>query len=658
VTRNSAPPSRKERALALLRENRLDEAKALCEDVARSENNAGAWHLLGVIEGMRGDLREAERCSREAIRLHPGYADAYCNLGAALRAQERLDEAIPALRQALKLQPNHIEAHYNLGLALAAERRFDEAIESLREVIRLKPDRAEVHLYLGTALASTGRPEEAAESFRRVLALDPEHPVAHAYLGNVHVGLGRMEEAVASYRQALRRRPHDPETLNNLGNALLELDKPHEAIDCYQRALRLQPEYFAALQNLCIAHLDAGQPEKAEACARHALQLCPDNPETLTNLGSALARQEHPEEAITHYRRALALKPDHAGAHFNLGNAFRAQGKFENAIDNYREAIAIDAGHADAHFNLSLTYLALGRFEQGWDEYPWQWRRKDAKPRLFAPSPWDGSDLGSRDVFLHAEQGLGDEIFFLRFVAGLRRRGAGRIAYLANPKIAPLLKRANVCDDVAAPEDEFSRENLAFSVGDLPRLLGMKHVDEIPPPVRLTPLPTQMAALRMRLEESGPPPYIGVTWRAGTTRKNALYKEAPLERLAGLLAPLQATVLILQRHPQAGEIERFSAALGRPVHDLSALNDDLESMLALLSLIDEYVGVSNTNMHLRAGVGKTARVLVPAPPEWRWMAEGKESPWFPGFCVYRQGYDGSWDTAFAELATDLKKSLS
>ena len=96
--------------------------------------------------------------------------------------------------------------------------------------------------------------------------------------------------------------------------------------------------------------------------------------------------------------------------------------------------------------------------------------------------------------------------------------------------------------------------------------------------------------------------------------------------------------------------------LGRPAHDLSTLNEDLEQILALLSLIDEYVGVSNTNMHLRAGAGKTARVLVPAPPEWRWMAEGNESPWFPGFGVYRQRYDGSWDEAFDMLATDLKQT--
>ena len=146
----------------------------------------------------------------------------------------------------------------------------------------------------------------------------------------------------------------------------------------------------------------------------------------------------------------------------------------------------------------------------------------------------------------------------------------------------------------------------------------------------------------------------GLTWRAGIKDKRKLYKEAPL---ATTLKNLPFTVLVLQRLPEADEIEAFTRALGRAAHNLSALNDDLEDILALLALLDDYVGVSNTNMHLMAGLGKTARVLVPHPPEWRWMAEGEESPWFKGFAVYRQQPDKDWGGAFGGLAEDLRRSL-
>ena len=197
-----------------------------------------------------------------------------------------------------------------------------------------------------------------------------------------------------------------------------------------------------------------------------------------------------------------------------------------------------------------------------------------------------------------------------------------------------------------------------FSVGDLPRLLGMERTDQAPSAVTLTPLPAHVEALRRHLTALGPPPYLGITWRGGTTKKNALYKEIPLAKLATGFRNTHATMVILQRNPLPHEVEAFSQTLGRPVHDFSVLNENLEQMLALLAVIDDYVGVSNANMHLRAAVGRTARVLVPAPPEWRWMAEGKESPWFPGFSVYRQGYDGNWDGALRELENDLRRSLA
>ena len=117
---------------------------------------------------------------------------------------------------------------------------------------------------------------------------------------------------------------------------------------------------------------------------------------------------------------------------------------------------------------------------------------------------------------------------------------------------------------------------------------------------------------------------------------------------------VHGTLLALQRNPQPGEIEELSSRAGRPVHDLTALNEDLEAMLALLALVDDYIGVRNTNMHLRAGTGRTARVLVPRPAEWRWLIAGDESPWFPRFRIYRQKPDGDWGAAFDRLKHDLQ----
>jgi hypothetical protein len=192
----------------------------------------------------------------------------------------------------------------------------------------------------------------------------------------------------------------------------------------------------------------------------------------------------------------------------------------------------------------------------------------------------------------------------------------------------------------------------------LPRRLRV-FFPEVPPPLALAALPHSLQQVRRTLAELGPPPYLGLSWRAGTAPEQQrgaawmLYKDAPLERLGSAVRGVNGTLLALQRKPMTGEIDEIASCAGRPVHDVTALNEDLEAMLALLALIDEYVGVSNTNMHLRAGAGRTARVLVPRPTEWRWMSSGDASPWFPGFRIYRQGSDGDWGAAFERLARDL-----
>jgi hypothetical protein len=169
-----------------------------------------------------------------------------------------------------------------------------------------------------------------------------------------------------------------------------------------------------------------------------------------------------------------------------------------------------------------------------------------------------------------------------------------------------------------------------------------------------------LESTKEHLAALGPPPYLGVTWRAGIAPEQqrgtdwVLHKAVPLELLCGALRNVKGTLIALQRNPEGAELGRLATLAGRPVHDLTALNEDLEGMLALLALVDDYIGVSNTNMHLRAGAGRRARVLVHCPPEWRWMATGGESPWFPGFRIYRQGVDSEWGDAIAELGRDLR----
>ena len=536
-----------------------------------------------------------------------------------LLKQGQLQEAGVLLSGICETDRRDAEAWYLLGAVHQHFGGLTEAQRCYERAVELEPDNAETYYYLGNVFRNQGDIEKAADCYRHAVTIMPDHVEAQCNLGAMYEQQKLYAEAAEHYRKALVLDAGRAELHYNMGTILQHLGRPSEARQHYRRAIVLNP-------NLAEAY---------------------------NNLGNVLDKTTHRGEAETLYRQAIKLKPDYAEAHYNLGIAFREQGRLDEAITCYRRALELVPGYTDVHINLAFAYLLLGRFKEGWNEY--QWRGDCVRP--FPPSPWDGSDLKGRDIFLHAEQGLGDELFFLRFAGRLKARGAGRLSYLPSAKIASLLSRVPVIDALLPPDAVPQANEFVISVGDLPQLLGMSNIEEIPPALPLLPLDERLETMQRCLTALGPPPYVGITWRAGMRdKRGVLYKECLKEELAKILQGTHATVLVLQRQPAPGEIEAFSQALGRPAYDLSELNEDLEQMLALLALIDDYIGVSNTNMHLRAGAGKTARVLVPAPPEWRWMAKGKESPWFPGFEVYRQGYDGNWDEAFDMLVIDLKQT--
>jgi hypothetical protein len=250
----------------------------------------------------------------------------------------------------------------------------------------------------------------------------------------------------------------------------------------------------------------------------------------------------------------------------------------------------------------------------------------------------------------------------------MKSRGA-IIAYRPDAKLECVIRENTLIDHLVPPTAAFPPADHNVMLGDLPYLTCFDENEQprnistsalVPASLQLTASKQRVAAMQERLSALGPPPYIGLTWRGGTPPDEQaaglswmLYKEIPTQHLCNALSGIEGTFIALQRNPGAGEINRMSEHLKHPLHDFTDANDQLDDMLALLALLDEYIGVSNTNMHLRAGVGKTARVLVPCPPEWRWMARGDESPWFPGFSIYRQTTDGNWNAALARLSRDL-----
>ena len=507
------------------------------------------------------------------------------------------------------------------------------------------------------ACQARGRLDEAESALRAIVQANPREHYAWGLLAQLAVRRGDAEGALDPIQRAIRLERDNPEYLNLLGVACAELGRFGEALASLRKAVRARPAHAEAHFNIGKVLDKQGDLRAAQDAFRRAAALDPRYPGARYMLGRALVRLGEFDAAIGALERAVADDPADDWCVVMLGRALAASRGHAATIDLYRQATRRLPASGMLHRNLAHALLAAGEFREGWAAYI----RRDCQgpaPRAELPGPL-AHDLSGRTLVLRPEQGLGDVLFFLRFASAAAERGA-RIAVVAPPKLAPLLVRVPWFASVVSEGSPGAPAgDVALAVPDLPFAVGEGGT---PPALPLTVLPERVSAWRERLAAFGPAPYVGVTWRAGTDFRRrtefganiqSLFKEVPPDRLAGALRRAPGTLVSLQRQPDAEEVVAFASAVGRPVFDAAEVNEDLEEALALLATLDEYVGVSSTNLHLRAGLGRSAHVLVPYPPEWRWMAEGERSPWFRGIAAYRESPIRSMKDALFSLGAAL-----
>jgi len=455
--------------------------------------------------------------------------------------------------------------------------------------------------------------------------------------------------AIAHLRVVLAIAPHAAASWANLSTALQRIGRLDDAERMAQQAISMDPALAQAWNALGLVAIDRARHEEARSHLARAVEIDPRFAIAHMNMGIALQAMGRDEEAFASLERALALDAALASAHYNVGALHHKRGRHADAVKHYREAIRLRPGDAQSHFNLALAHFISGRFEDAWTGYAWRREKREHAALLRS----EGRDR----IAIHAEQGLGDNLFFLRFAALLPGK---TLDFVGDVRLHPMLARTELFSDLAARLGDLpAADRDVVLAGDLPALA--RATATVPPPLPLTADSARVSSMRERLSALGPAPRIALAWRAGEPRSGRienLFKEIAIDALGASLRGVFATWLAIQRDPGAGEIEALSKAIGAPVHDFTAVNADLEDALALLVQVDDYVGVSSTLVHLRAGVDRPARILVPFPYEWRWMESGEASPWFPRATVYRQDASGDWSAALQRLRRDFATARS
>jgi tetratricopeptide (TPR) repeat protein len=561
-------------------------------------------------------------------------------------------EGTKALRCALALRPDSAEAHNALGQALRMQGQHAEAIECYQRAIELRDDPAEPYNNLGDALQEMGRLDQAIFNYRKALAIQPDCVEASYNLATALQASGRLEEAIDAYRQTLRLAPSLAEAHLMLGYALGAARRPEEAIDAYQQAIRIRPTYAEAFHNLGLALLAKRRFEDAVAACLRAVELSPNLPEAVNSLGRAYERTGRNLEARSMYLRALAMRPRFPEAYNNLGWNYYQSGMLKEATAAIDTALEQQPGYAPARFSRAMLLLSQGDFDRGLPEYEARWEANNNPiHRGFPQRIWDGRPLDGKKILLHAEQGLGDVIQFVRYVPLVQARG-GRVMVRCWAPLKRLLVGQLGIEEVCTDKEIPSRFDVFCPIGSLPRLFGTRP-ETIPANVPyLVPDQGLVDSWRQRLAADPPGMKVGLVWAGDPDHANDHLRSATLATYAPLAAVPGVRFYSLQSGPGAEQ-----AAAPPPDMEITAFQEgvgDMASTAALMKNLDLIITVDTSAGHLAGAIGRPVWLLLHLVPDWRWMLDRTDTPWYPTMRLFRQKQLRDWSAPIADMQRDLR----
>lgn len=533
----------------------------------------------------------------------------------------RLEDAVTCLEAVLRLQPDSAGVYNNLGNVRSLQERYEDAVAIYRQAVCLKPDFAEAYSNLGDALSSLGRYDDAVSSCQQAIRLRPNYAEAYSNLGNAYRGLGKPSEARACYEQALALNPDLPQTHNNLGIALFQLNKLDEALACYRAALRLRPDSAEAYFNLGKVFLMQGNWDDATEAFQSAAERQPNLAKAYANLGYVRCEQGKPEEAETLFEQALRLKPD----------------------------------DANAHWSRALSLLVLGKFEQGWQEYEWRWQLNGWSLDKFPQPVWDGSSLAGRTILLNGEQGFGDTIQFVRYATIVKQYG-GTVILGCHKPLLPLLASCPGIDGLVTNGSSLPAYDVQAPLLSLPRILKTS-LRTVPAKTPYLFPDAQLQKKWQRKVSRYPGFKIGIVWQGNPQHHNDKQRSIPLVHFAPLARTPGVCLISLQKGPGT---EQLRAAADRfPVIDMGSRfrSSSFADAAAVVKNLDLVISVDSAIAHLAGALAIPIWVLLPHVPDWRWLLECEDSPWYPTMRLFRQTEPGDWKAVFDRVAHALSRRL-
>ncbi|HXY37801.1 MAG TPA: tetratricopeptide repeat-containing glycosyltransferase family protein [Planctomycetaceae bacterium] len=469
------------------------------------------------------------------------------------------------------------------------------------------------------ALQKQGRLEDAIHLYLRGLAQNPADAAGFRCLGTAYKKQGRLDLAAACFRRAVELSPAFPEAWNNLGNTLSEQGDVPGAAECFLRACRVQPEFAGAHFNYAQALAGMGRFEASIAACRRAIELEPRSAEFYNGLGIVLFDTQQVDEALVAYEQALALRPD----------------------------------FASAHYNRSLVWLLKGDFARGWSEYEWRWKLPETPPCPHQQPRWDGATASNATILLDAEQGLGDTIQFARYARLVKQR-VGKVILRCQKPLVGLLRSLSGVDQVISQEEPIPKFDAWLPLMSVPQFFTAS-IDSIPATIPYLAVDDAMVRFWQPRIERFAGLRVGIHWQGNPAFLKDRFRSIPLACFEPLAKLPGVRLISLQKG--AGTEQLTQPIVTFPVVDLglkpAEIHGPFVDTAAILRCLDVVVTSDTSLAHLAGALGVETWLAVPHVPEWRWLLDREDTPWYPTLRLVRQSYVGQWSGVFVRIAAAL-----
>jgi tetratricopeptide (TPR) repeat protein len=474
----------------------------------------------------------------------------------------------------------------------------------------------------------SGNLRQAEPLYRQVLAADPAHAAAHQMLGLLAYQAGHAQPGIALLRQAVALDPRNADCHFNLGLVFMQEADYVQAIDCFRRAHEINPQHANA------------QKQLADAYSHRGIELW--------NKGQFA-------EGVECCRQSLTIDSNNADAHHNLSITYTLMGQLPEALAHNEQATRIDPGHRPALFQRTMFRLLQGDLIGGWQEYEQRRFLTTRPPRLFDQPRWNGSSLAGKTILVHADQGLGSTIQFVRFLVLLQERGAAVLLECQSPLLR-LLAGIPGAKQIFPHGASLPPFDMHAPLVSLPGILGTT-LETIPANIPYLHAEAELAAYWRK--ELGPDGFkVAIAWQGSASHPDDRYRSISLAQFEPLARVPGVELVSLQKGPGSEQIKECAGRF--PIRDLGDRLDAtgaFRDTAAILTTVDLVVTVDSAIAHLAGALGVPVWLVLSVTPDWRWLLNRTDSPWYPTMRLFRQSRFGDWDDVFERMAAALRAKV-